>query len=229
LFASTVYYPVYHRLQAPVTLCFFVVLLPGALGLWMVGRSLEEMLTPLARRPDGIALRRYGEPQQVLDDVNAELAASTDTTRTGGRVPTFQILESDQGSSYSSKVWLTRSWIVCIAGRRTDRLAIFRLVDVVLAAKCQSPSEQLPHINLFDHTWVTLFDRHGVRLNMALPYADATRLLAEVLARVPWAVNHFDPAAPGGSDADLSRFIAEADRYREELRVTGQKSPDSSS
>jgi hypothetical protein len=204
-------------------------LVPAALGLWMAGRSLEEMLTPLARRPDGMALQRYGDPQQVLDAVNAELADGTGVKRLARRLRAFQLAGRDQGSSDSAEVWLTPSRVVCFTGRRADRLTIFQLADVVLAARCEAPPGQVPIFTLIAHTGVMLLDRHGVRLKMPLINASATRLLAELLARVPWAVNRI-----GDPNTDLGRYVAESDRRREELRreelrVTGQTPPTSPS
>lgn len=208
---------------------FALPFLPGALAIGVVVRKLVEMFVPLWRQPAGVALWRHGEPQQVLADVNAEMGATTGVIWIGGRSMSNGFSPDYPYSPYSAEVYLTPSWLVCFVGIRVDRLAVFRLADVVSVARIRPPWKHLLTYPFDRHTWVTVLDRHGVRLNMLLVTASATRLLAEVLARVPWAVSHFGAATPHDADADLSRFIAEVDRRREELRVTGQTPPTSPS
>jgi hypothetical protein len=206
-----------------------LVFLPGALGLVLaVGRFVESLL-PFAWQRAGTALRRYGEPCQILAAVNSEMVGPADVLEIGERVRTVRLSGTRPGSTYAPEVYLTPSWIVCFSGILWDRLTVFRVADVILAARIGTPLAYLLFTPLFTHTWITLLDCHGVRVRLPLPRASATRLLAEVLARVPWTANHFDPAATPEADADLARFMAEVNRRREELRVTGQTPPTSPS
>jgi hypothetical protein len=203
--------------------------LPGALALMVMTGRARDLLTPLTRQPDGTALKRYGEPQQVIDAVNAEMAGAPRMIRIGERHRSFRMPSTAEASPYSDEVYLTPSWIVSFSGVAGDRLTIFRLADIVLASRVRTPWTRLLSTPYFSHSWVTLIDRHAVRLNLLLPNASAARLLAEVLTRVPWALGRFNLAARHTSDAAYGHFVAEANRRREEFRLTGRTPPTSPS
>ncbi len=160
--------------------------------------------------------------------MNSELAAAG-VIQIGKRIGSYQISGKADASTYSAEVYLTPSWAVCFSGIYGDRLTVFRLSDVVLAARINTPWLHRLFTPLFTHTWVTLRESHGVRVKLPLPNAGATRLLAEVLARVPWVASHFDPATSRETETDFARFVAAVDRRREELRVTDRKPPTSPS
>jgi hypothetical protein len=63
-----------------------------------------------------------------------------------------------------------------------------------------------------------LIDRHDTRLEIFGTPAAVSRLLAEVLARVPWVLERFDPEAENAWGQDRTGTLAELDRRREQSR-----------
>jgi hypothetical protein len=216
----------------PVTFhdVILVVLLSMVSGAGLYGAVLvicasAEMGTWPDRNPDIVALSRLGNIRKVVAAINAEMANSKQVVRVGHRYRTFQISWSSEGAnSYTSEAYLTPNWLVCLTGYEGHRFTIFRLRDIVLVVRVPPPISVL-FAPLSRHVWVALVDRHGVRLELPFREADATRLLAEVLARVPWAINRFVPAREHASAAGLDNFITEADQRREQQRFNVQTPP----
>jgi hypothetical protein len=189
----------------------------GLLGLWLLTRTTAKLLTPLDRQRDGIALGRYGEPREILACVDAELGDGRRVFRIG---PWFRPF-----SQWRPEVYVTTSWLVSLLAPGGDRLTIFRLADVVFAYRVRAGVMSSLLAFCRGEVQVAVIDRHGVRVVLPVPHAEAPRLLAEILARVPWAAGGFDPAASPDAQAGLDRITAEADRRREEYRVTGPSPP----
>jgi hypothetical protein len=221
-------------------LIFALILsLPGLAGLALVVLTLRELVRPPDRHPAVLALARYGDPRQVVAAVDAEMARPWDVVRIGHRLRSFAYAPTGGGDTYTAEAYLTRSWLVCLTGGERDgrtlfrsdgdRLTIFRLNDIVLASRVPAPPTPVLFAPVRRYDWVAVIDRHGVRLDMPFREPDAVRLLAEVLGRVPWVVNRFDPDSPHAPGADPGHFVAEADRRREEFRLTGRTPPTSPS
>ncbi len=117
---------------------------------------------------------------------------------------------------------------MCFGGLAGDRLSIFRPADVALASRIRTPWTRLFSAPFFSYSWVARIDRQAVRVNLLLRHASAARLLGEVLARIPRALDRFEHAARLSPGADPGHFAAESDR-REEFRLTGRRPPTSPS
>jgi hypothetical protein len=207
----------------------FIVCGLGAGGLVLMAHAIRDAITLLDRHPDVTALRRYGPPRQIVGAVDAEMADWRNVTQIRPHLRSFRLQANSPGISYYSEVYLTPTWVVCILNAARDRLGIFRLEDIVLASRVAAPQTFLLFRPIIPRTWVTLIDRYGISIKLPFLEEDAGRLLAEVLARVPWAVNRFEPAAHHDTDADYGHFVAEADRRREEIRLTDRTPPTSPS
>jgi hypothetical protein len=136
--------------------------------------------------------------------------------------------------------YVTPDWLVCLRPKERDFLGsegedliIFRLDDLVFASRVPPPSRSLSSYlarPVFQRqVWVALIDRHGAGVDLSFPEADAMRLLAEILGRVPWAVSRFGPTPQPVSAADVGYFIAESARRREAIRLSDQTPPTSPS
>jgi hypothetical protein len=186
----------------------FVVCVAGALGLMAAIRDAAGALGPRSRHPAVVALGRYGEPCRVADAVDAEMADPARVVKIGHRLHSFRFALGG-GTTRSAEAYLTPTWLVCLTGSDLERLTVFRLEDIVLAARAPVRS------NLLDrHDGVRVIDRHGVYLDLPFREADAVRFLAEVLARVPWAVNRFAAPLPPKCKGE---FTAEGAEGAEEI------------
>jgi hypothetical protein len=219
--------PVQEEFLEALFALFVCVLGTGGIGL--AAYSLWSALTLFARHPDVTYLGRYGPPRQVAAAVDAEMADTKNVLQIGYRMRSFRLNASGRGSDYSAEAYLTPNWIVCISNAEADRLTIFRTEDLVVASRIPAPPTSLLFRPLNPHVWVALIDRYGVRVHLPFPEADATRLLAEILGRVPWAVSRFGATAPPVQDVDVGRIVAEATRRREQIRLSDQTPPTSPS
>lgn len=149
--------------------------------------------------PDLLALARYGDQQELLTQIEAEL---DDPSRvaTFGEAKSFQLLPRELGDA---EVWITASWLIYLSGGG-NRMTVFRLADLVLVY----PEE--------DH--VILADRYGVRLQIAGSEGGRARLLAEILIRVPWALDHFDPEMEKTWNENPQGIIAQVEKRRQDLQ-----------
>jgi hypothetical protein len=130
-------------------------------------------------------------------------------------------------NGYSCKVYFTANWIVCVPNAEGDRLSILRAKDVVYVSRIPSAKQSLLERSLTSDLWVAIMDRQGERVELAFPEADGARFLAEVLSRVPWAVDRFGPALPQGPPADSGQPGARAEQQIGDSRLTDQTPPTS--
>jgi hypothetical protein len=212
---------------------------PALIGVALIAVAVAERRSLPGRHPAVLALARYGDPLTIVAAVDAEMAQPTRVVQIGQRGPSLR-LSSRGADSYSVVVYVTPDWLVCVRPKERDFLGsegedliIFRLDDLVFASRVPPPSRPLASYlarPVFQRqVWVALIDRHGAGVDLSFPEADAMRLLAEILGRVPWAVSRFGPAPQAVSAADVGYFIAEAGRRREAIRLNDQTPPTSPS
>jgi len=179
-------------LFAIAELCMLAVVILGA---WSLIR--------LDRHPDIKALARYGPPLEIVAAVDAELAARKEVTRIGSGLRSFHMrIENELGFN---EVYVTPSWLVHFAGPELSHLQVFHLDSLILAGRR-------------DEQHVVLVDRHGVENEILGTEAGLTRLLAEILARVPWALNRFDEKTERSWHDDRNQIIAAVDRKRQGIQ-----------
>lgn len=190
------------------------------LGLWVLGIALVAWGTVawrrLDRHPDLLALGRYGPPAEVLSAIDAELADPEQVVRLGEVTKSFHMSRVEGAGEYAGEVLFSPSWLVCRFGEDGLRFACMRLDGIVWAFRQPTPptfalENPLPYK-------AVLFDRHGACLEVPGTEQAVVRLLAEVIARVPWALNWFDDEARRNWTEDREQFIAAVDRRREEIR-----------
>jgi hypothetical protein len=95
-------------------------------------------------------------------------------------------------------------------------MTAFRLADLVWASPVPNAGFNILTGKRF---MTTIFaDRQGVRGQITGFEEVMTKLLAEVMFRVPWAMNRFDPALERGWNQDREAFIAATEKRREEIQ-----------
>jgi hypothetical protein len=146
-------------------------------------------------------LARYGPLSDLLAELQKELANRKLVKKIGG-VRSFHL--ADLGDPLTNtEVWLTPSWLICMNANGT-RMQFFRL-DHIVAAYRDGPA-------------VLVIDHLNVRARIPGNDADVTRLLAEILVRVPWALNHFDEQAEQGWKENRTDLIAQVEQRRREIQ-----------
>jgi hypothetical protein len=116
------------------------------------------------------------------------------------------------GGLHGSAVLLPRSWLVCLWGESGRGLHFQRLDDLVVVYRAEAYFLNQPAAS------AVFIDRHGVRVEVVGTVDGVTCLLAEVLPRVPWALNRFDPATERAWNEGRDRIIADVDRRRDHIQ-----------
>jgi hypothetical protein len=89
-----------------------------------------------------------------------------------------------------------------------------RLDSIVRAGRL--PREvlaSLPPVSVVQPDRAVFEDSHGVKVVVGNTEAGVIRLLAEVLARVPWAVGYFDEQAERSATPEEDRVVAQGQSY----------------
>jgi hypothetical protein len=159
------------------------------------------------RHKDLRALGRYGPPPEIAAAIDAEVLAGRGVVRLG-TLPTLLNPVQRPGELLGHQVLLTESWLLDFYRHEGDRFHALRLADLVWASRQAT----------LGRARLVLIDRHDTRLEIAGAPAAVSRLLAEVLARVPWVLERFDPEAERAWGQDRTGILAEVDRRREQFR-----------
>jgi hypothetical protein len=180
----------------------------SALGLMLTGWAAVHLGWVYDHRHKDLrALGRYGPPPEVAAAIDAEVLAGKRLVRLG-TLPTFLNPVHQPGEFLGHQVLLTESWLLDFYRYEGDRFNALRLTDLVWATRESTPGRAK----------LILIDRHDTRLEIAGAPAAVSRLLAEVLARVPWVLGRFDPEAERAWGQDRTGILAELDRRREQFR-----------
>jgi hypothetical protein len=172
-------------------LCLLGVVVLGAWRLFRIDQHLDVQ-----------ALARYGPPREVVAAIDAELAEGKQVTRVGQGLRSFQVpVRNELGYN---EVYLTPSWLVHFSGPELSHVQVFHLDSLILAGRRGDR--------------VVLADRHGVEAEIPGTDTGLTRLLAEILVRVPWALNRFDEETERTWRDDRDQIIAAVDRQRQDIR-----------
>lgn len=170
-------------------------------------------LCTLDRHSDLQALARYGLVPDLVAEIETELADPTQVAQVGWVFRSFQLQDLQEsglvkpfqlyaGELGDTEVWLTPSWFIWVVVRGT-RMHFFRM-DSIVAVFRQGLA-------------VVLIDQHGVRVTIPGTDAGVTRLLAEVLVRVPWALSHFDEKMEKTMKENPTQVIAEVEFRRQQI------------
>jgi hypothetical protein len=163
------------------------------------------------RHPVLMRLAVYGPPEEVLAEIDSELAQTDDLVTLGRPVKSFRVAMPGDGSI----AYLTRNWLV----QFTDlgvRLA--RLDDVLWAWKSV--------VGWSDDVFTTrvhnvrLLVRRGQHVEMVLAEIEVGRLLLWLLRRAPWIRVGYDPRLPElwlMKPGQLGELLGEVESDRQRL------------
>jgi hypothetical protein len=199
---------------APEAVGFLFVGL-ALVSLGLAGWSAWVVLRP-DRHPDVLALSRYGPPAEVMKAIDDEVIDDQVLVRVGKVQKSFSSLTTlAQLELGGAEVILTDSWLIHLWGEDGHRANVMRLDDLV----CASRSLDIRTDGL--GAALVLIDRHNVRLDLHGTDAGVSRLLTEVLARVPWALERFDAETERAWADDRTGVLAAVERRRDEFRRRG--------
>jgi hypothetical protein len=179
------------------------------------------------RHRDFRALGRYGPPPEVAAAIDAEVLGGRRQVRLG-KLPTFFNPVPEPGELRGHQVILTESWLLdfwrdgfgeaVFHGCGGDRVYVMRPADLVWAAQLEE--DNIPRAGLVT---LVLLGRHGTGLCINGTEAAVGRLLAEVLARVPWVLGRFEPQAERAGPQGDASALAEVNRRREQFHRGGDQ------
>jgi hypothetical protein len=202
-----------------------VVALPAMIGL-LVAWGIHRWPRP-DRHPDITVLRRYGNPQEVVRAIEEEVGDGRRVLRIGlgGKAGTGLRISPRRAGLWvlahvplPREVLLTASWLLYPTSDVGDRWAFLHLDSIVLAYR----SEALPPgDSASGEACAVLVDRHGFKVEVPSTEVGITCLLAEILSRVPWALDRFDEATQRAWKDDREQVITAADRRRAEAQAEG--------
>lgn len=196
------------------------LLLFSALGMTGVGLVVWSVrsLRRLPWHPDVLALRRYGRPEMLIPEIDAELADPAKVVRIGRALKSFALVLNPRSGEVAGEVIFTPGWLVCVSGEDGSRVHVLRLDRVVWAyrtATSPGAAALAAALGLAPAGSVYLHDRHDYLLEIPGTEQGLTRLMAEVIARIPWALTRFDEAVARRWRDDREQVIAEAESRRQ--------------
>ncbi|HZY90620.1 MAG TPA: hypothetical protein VFE78_37705 [Gemmataceae bacterium] len=154
---------------------------------------------------------RYGPREEVLAAIDGEVYGKPRPLRLGTLLR-FYVLAPAPGDLRGHQVLITASWLIHLWGEDGHRVDVVRLEDLVAAFRTHSVRrEQIA-------STLTLLDRHNVRVQVPGTTAGIRRLLAEVQARAPWALERFDHEIERNWNEAPAKVVAEMMERREQFR-----------
>jgi hypothetical protein len=164
------------------------------------------------RHPDLIALTRYGPLSELIPEIEREVASKQDVVAIGKTLRTFFPITPSMAALNLTQVMLTRSWLIHFRGEGGHRMSFLRLNSIIVAHRPVHPTTGQP-INR-----IVLMDRCGARVDVYGKSSDLTRLLVNLLPRIPWALTHFGTEQERAWQENRGLFIASIDQRREQFR-----------
>jgi hypothetical protein len=180
----------------------------GGVAVVLIVWAAQALLRPHRNR-DVRQLARYGDPLALLDEIDRELADVQNVFAIGYPQKIFSLGFSTPELHGPAAVLLTRSWLVYSWGSRGHRMSCHRLAELAVVYRAEAMILNSPVAS------AVFIDRHNARIEVPGGVGPVTRLLAEVLRRVPWALNRFDPAMERAWQENREQIIADVDRRRE--------------
>jgi hypothetical protein len=196
----------------------FVVVLFNALGACGVAVGVSALLAlQLDSNADVRALGRYGSPREVFGEIEQELADVKQVVCIGSPMRGLQLAGWRVEELQGCRVLLTPSWLVYLWGSEGHRLTCMRWRDLVVIF--QVPAIRTD-VNGFHRSGsaALLIDCHDVRLEIVGTELAIARLMANLLPRAPWALDHVDTDA-------LHRWAEHRDRIITEVEQRRSRSP----
>jgi hypothetical protein len=188
-------------------------------GVWVFAMGVATwggwQLYHLDDHPDWRALARYGPPWQVAEAIDAELANPEHVARIGERIRSLRPITQRTMELNCCQVLLTPSWLIYLWGGPSRRVAVQRVQDLVVVHRTDTRVND-KYGRLIPGLLATCIDRHNVRLDVVGTEEGVGRLLAQVLMRVPWALDRFDASTERTLRENPEQIIAELDRRRDE-------------
>lgn len=190
---------------APTAYALMVVVVLGLLLLYFgaLGFCLWRLFH-MDRHSDLVQLGRYGPLADLLPAIEAELADPKQVAKVGRTRRSFRMTTASDGDLAYNEVWFTPSWLIYNAAE-ANRMQFFRLDSLVLAARLSGA--------------VLLADEQGARLEIPGTDAGVTRLLAELLMRIPWVLNHFDAEVDTKLQENRQQIVAAVELRRQQAQI----------
>lgn len=185
-----------------------IVYVSGLAGIIQARRR----LLPPERNPDLATLARYGPIREVIADIEREIENEEDVYYIGKTLNTFVLASTGVEKLKGATVMLTRSWLIHLSGEDGCRMAFFRLDALVAAYRLDG--NVVPEAG----ARMVVIDRDGVRLEIAGTEDAVSRLLTELLARVPWALTHFGSEVERTWRTDRQSILAAVDFRRARIQ-----------
>jgi hypothetical protein len=176
-------------------------------------------LLHLDRNRDVRQLTRFGDPLTVLAGIDAELSDLRHLFAIGYPQKIFSLRLGMPELHGPAALLLTRSWLVYTWGSWGHRFSCLQLADLVVVYRAEATILNAPVASAI------FIDRDNVKIEVPGGVAPITRLLAEVLLRVPWALNRFDPATERTWQENREQIIAEADVRRQKMEEGSGSQP----
>jgi hypothetical protein len=192
----------------PAALVFSLVWMAGLVVTVWGARGLRR----LERNRDVQALARYGVPGEVVDAIDAELTDEENVACVGRPMTSFTFTSWRTGELNGAQVLLTRSWLVHLWGEEGHRMNVLRLTDLMVVSRADA--RQAAVLGGQPVSSAVLIDRHDLRIEVVGTVEGITRLLANVLTRVPWALDRFEPGTERTWAENREQIITEVERRR---------------
>jgi hypothetical protein len=195
----------YHLLLPLMALGFVL----GAVGMFVRAVRLKKRPD---RHPVLQRLAAYGDPQEVLSEIDNELAQGDELVTLGRPMKAFRVARAGDGPV----LYLTRNWLVQFGEMG---VCLARLDDVLWAWKyiVQAPGTLLTTRTYF----VRLLVRRGQHEEVLLSESEADRLLLWLLRRAPWIQVGYDPRLDGlwlMKPEQLGELFREIEQQRQTLQ-----------
>jgi hypothetical protein len=158
--------------------------------------------------PSLMRLKRYGPMEDVFKEIQQELSDVSQVVRIGRRYSASRFSffpdDDDTGQLGDDEAWITPSWLIFVSGY-DDQVYFLRLETLILS--------------YYEGTMLTLVDRYGYRWWIRGDPDGRSRVMAQIMVRVPWAISHFDAETERRWNDNRQEVIAEVDQRRDQIRM----------
>jgi hypothetical protein len=186
----------------------------------MLAVSLGILASPLLRlqhvysAPEERTLERYGSRMEVVASLEADLDGKAPAVQFGGLPRLGSGIPKHCSGGLVGMVVVTRSWLLQVPGADGRRIRVMKLKAIVEITRQDRP------VTVLGRWWgsptgtLVALDQHGTRLVICGSEGGLARVMMELIARVPWALNRFDSEQPRAPETSSSSPQAPAKQAR---------------
>jgi hypothetical protein len=148
----------------------------------------------------------------MVNEIEGDLADNSQVVVIGSLIESWRLHVSREGDELGpDAVWLTPSWLIYI-NQYGINMQFIRLDSLVAASR--------------EGATLTLVDRFDVRLRIRGTLDGLTRLLTEILVRVPWVLSRFDAETERRWADQRQEIITQLDQRRERIQESARPESD---